>query len=1438
LGQLSLTRGTIAKIESGVRGAVTFDEAVTLARALGVALSDLVPPFPATEGESGPREAAASGGLPELAEEPRCEETDVDFFISYASDDGRWANWIGLILRKEEYRVLLHASDSPPITSWFAAMEAGIRRAARTVVVLSEQSVRSVYGHAEWQAAWAADRSWLERTLVARVTDCTRPGVLSGVFSFDLFGVDETAAAEGLLRAARLSAAGVRAISGGKPPPRPTTWPTPEAFPGSAHVSSGRVLPSSDLLPTLPARFVARNDAVAAVRALLTAPAGGPVVGVVGMGGAGKSMLALAVTHDPGVRDAFPDRVVWVEVNQNPDITAVLSTVLAAFGDTAPVLDAAEGTERLRRVLRDAACLIVLDDVWKVDVLRALSPFGRSRLLVTTRSRDALFTDSACYEVGAVDDGTARRVLAAYAGCRVDELPRETETVVSHCGGLALALALAGGMAGEGRPWANVAERLRRANLSRLEGRFADYPHPNLLAALEVSVAALRADEAERFRELGVFEGRRPVPAAVVVRLWRATARLDELDADDLLRMFARRSLVQVDPRADTVTVHDLLSGYARSSLGDGRLRELHGLLAEDFIGRWGGLDRHLPGLQDVAKFGDADRYGVRNLVGHLLAARRRDLVDALLAVEWPNGTGRADNAWYTVHDEIGMTSDYLTGIRSVWRDAETTTDQAGTTWRDPCSIGREIGCALIVGSIASKAANIPGTLLLRLVEEGVWPPSRALAYARASPDSADRARALGGLAAYLPPGDRGPALDRAVEAAIAIDNPSLRAEALGELAAHLPVDRLARVVEAAAAINNPIFRAKALSGLAAHLPADLLTRAVEVAAAIDSPYSQARALGGLAAHLPADKRAVVLAQAVEAAAAIDSPSSRAEALVKLAGRLPARLLARAVEAAVAIDDPSPRARALGGIAPHLHTDEQGPVLAQAVEAATATGNPRLRARALGSWAAYLPSGEREPVLARAMEAAAAIDSPSSRAKVLVELAEHLPADERVAVLAQAVEAVAAIDNPCSRAWALDELAEYLPADEQGPVLAQAVEAAAAIDIPSFRAEALGGLAAHLPAGERGAVLARVVDAAVAIDSPSSRAEALVELAAYLPADERGPVLDRAADATTVDSPPSRAKALVELAAYLPADERGPVLARAAKAAAAIDSPFSQARALGGLAAHLPADERAPVLDRAVEDAAAIDASFLRAQALGELAAYLPADERGPVLARAAKAAAAIDSPSSRARALGGLAAHLPADERAPVLHRAVDASALDDPSPPAQASGGPAAHLPADKRASKLAWAVEAAASIDDPFSRAEALGGLAAHLPANLLARAVDVAASIDDPFPRAKALGGLAVHLPADEWGPVLDRAVKAVAAIDKPGFRAQALTAIASVGGRNRVAGDPHYRRAILHAAARVNRKCVVAVLPAILTHASSTTASQAVESLIRAQRWWP
>jgi hypothetical protein len=80
-----------------------------------------------------------------------------DFFVSYTQADRAWAEWIAWILEEDGRRVLVQAWDFVPGSNWTQSMQEGVTSAARTIAVLSEAYLQSVYGSAEWLAAWVSD---------------------------------------------------------------------------------------------------------------------------------------------------------------------------------------------------------------------------------------------------------------------------------------------------------------------------------------------------------------------------------------------------------------------------------------------------------------------------------------------------------------------------------------------------------------------------------------------------------------------------------------------------------------------------------------------------------------------------------------------------------------------------------------------------------------------------------------------------------------------------------------------------------------------------------------------------------------------------------------------------------------------------------------------------------------------------------------------------------------------------------------------------------------------------------------------------------------------------------------------------------------------------------------------------------------------------------
>jgi len=141
--------------------------------------------------------------------------------------------------------------------------------------------------------------------------------------------------------------------------------------------------------------------------------------------------------------------------------------------------------------------------------------------------------------------------------------------------------------------------------------------------------------------------------------------------------------------------------------------RAFHARIADRYLTAWGGLKAGLPGLHDLVKLDTDVRYGLRHLAAHLeAAAREKDLHD-LMRLEWSDHQGeqtraRLENVWYTVHERVGDTSGYLSGVDRAWRLAEEAFADGGA----PIAIGLQCRYALITASLCSLAGNIPPALL------------------------------------------------------------------------------------------------------------------------------------------------------------------------------------------------------------------------------------------------------------------------------------------------------------------------------------------------------------------------------------------------------------------------------------------------------------------------------------------------------------------------------------------------------------------------------------------------------------------------------------------------------------------------------------------------------------------------------------------------------
>lgn len=135
----------------------------------------------------------------QLSGAERAGDEGWDFFISYTAADRGWAEWIAWQLEAAGYRVLIQAWDFVPGASWMAKMSDGVRGARYVLAVLSRSYLNSVYGRAEWEAAFREAPREVNKVIPVRVEDCPRPDLLAHVVSLDLFDLSADQARARLL---------------------------------------------------------------------------------------------------------------------------------------------------------------------------------------------------------------------------------------------------------------------------------------------------------------------------------------------------------------------------------------------------------------------------------------------------------------------------------------------------------------------------------------------------------------------------------------------------------------------------------------------------------------------------------------------------------------------------------------------------------------------------------------------------------------------------------------------------------------------------------------------------------------------------------------------------------------------------------------------------------------------------------------------------------------------------------------------------------------------------------------------------------------------------------------------------------------------------------------------------------------------------------------
>ncbi|WP_306208502.1 FxSxx-COOH system tetratricopeptide repeat protein [Actinoplanes sp. RD1] len=353
--------------------------------------------------------------------------------------------------------------------------------------------------------------------------------------------------------------------------------------------------PTTTNAPARGRHFTGREQLLDQIRAGLTSSAEPPLP-VVGLGGVGKTQLAIEYLHR---WSREYDLVWWVPAEHPSQAIAALS----ALGDQLGIRASADMRQTIRTVLTalegsSLRWLLVYDNADQPGDLTNLVPAAGGHVIVTSRNAAWSSVTDTAVQVGVFDREESIEFMRAWGVVATAE---DCDALAEQLGDLPLGLEQVCAMqTSTGMP---VAEYLRlfAEHFDELlaAGRRAGSRTTTVTTFVNVAAARLREDSvaAVQLLELLSFMAPVPVPIALLHRgrdamltppLGRALYRTDELLR--LARQLSRYGLAQVSPDQEEIQVHRLVQLVVRDGLPEQtavqRRLDVHRLLAAANPGR------------------------------------------------------------------------------------------------------------------------------------------------------------------------------------------------------------------------------------------------------------------------------------------------------------------------------------------------------------------------------------------------------------------------------------------------------------------------------------------------------------------------------------------------------------------------------------------------------------------------------------------------------------------------------------------------------------------------------------------------------------------------------------------------------------------------------------------------------------------------------------
>jgi len=299
-----------------------------------------------------------------------------------------------------------------------------------------------------------------------------------------------------------------------------------------------------------------------------------------GMGGIGKTTLAVALSHQPTVLRYCQDGVLWTSLGPRPTIRLLLNHWGKALGvDLNAEKDDAACRESLRNTLYDRKMLIIVDDVWETihgSLFNIAGP--QSRLLYTTREvpvANDLVTRQRVIRVDVLQPDPAFELLQKLAPEAAETDEKSSRKLCERLEFLPLAITLAGRLLANEADIPSrmqyllgelIEQREARLRLVQSEGRPGlDEENPvSLQAILGMSINRLTPLEQDRFAMLAVFGGE---PLTWQLEAVKAVWDCSQKEVDATISRLLQRGLIE--RRGERYWMHALLADYANQMLDE-----------------------------------------------------------------------------------------------------------------------------------------------------------------------------------------------------------------------------------------------------------------------------------------------------------------------------------------------------------------------------------------------------------------------------------------------------------------------------------------------------------------------------------------------------------------------------------------------------------------------------------------------------------------------------------------------------------------------------------------------------------------------------------------------------------------------------------------------------------------------------------------------------